>query len=95
MCRNIRVLFNFDPPATRDEIESAAVQYVRKVSGTRGPSKANVAAFEAAVTEIASATQRLLDQLVTKSSPRDRGVERDRARQRWEQRAERMRSARA
>src|SRR6266545_1241565 len=72
MCRNIRVLHNFEPPATDEEIEAAALQYVRKVSGTTRPSGANQQAFDEAVRAVAAATRRLLDDLVTTASPRDR-----------------------
>jgi hypothetical protein len=75
MCRNIRNLHNFEPPTTRDEIRSAALQYVRKVSGMQKPSRANEAAFEQAVEAVASATERLLAELVTSAAPRDRDVE--------------------
>ncbi|MEV0127669.1 DUF2277 domain-containing protein [Dactylosporangium sp. NPDC050688] len=75
MCRNIRVLNNFEPPATEDEIEAAAVQYVRKVSGMTRPSQANQAAFDAAVAAVAAATRELLGTLVTSAPPRDREVE--------------------
>ena len=75
MCRNIRVLHNFEPPATDDEIQAAAVQYVRKVSGATRPSAANQEAFDAAVEAVAEATRVLLDALVTKAPPRDRVVE--------------------
>jgi hypothetical protein len=75
MCRNIRVLHNFDPPATGEEVHDAALQYVRKVSGSTRPSKANEAAFDRAVDEIALATQRLLGDLVTTAPPKDREVE--------------------
>jgi hypothetical protein len=75
MCRNIRVLHNFEPPATGDEIEAAAIQYVRKVSGTTRPSAANQAAFDEAVRAITQATTTLLNALVTKAPTRDRGVE--------------------
>ncbi|MDG6101531.1 DUF2277 domain-containing protein [Dactylosporangium aurantiacum] len=75
MCRNIRVLNNFEPPATEDEIEAAAVQYVRKVSGMTRPSQANQAAFDAAVAAVAAATRELLGTLVTAAPPRDREVE--------------------
>ena len=75
MCRNIRVLHNFEPPATRDEIIAAAVQYVRKVSGTTHPSAANQDAFDAAVRAVAEATATLLTELTTKAPPRDREVE--------------------
>jgi hypothetical protein len=72
MCRNIRPLFNFDPPATDDEIRASALQFVRKVSGFNAPSKANAEAFETAVDEVARATRRLVDALVTSAPPRDR-----------------------
>jgi hypothetical protein len=75
MCRNIRILYNFEPPTTRDEIDAAALQYVRKVSGMNAPSQANEAAFRRAVDEIAAATTRLLDELVTSAAPRDREAE--------------------
>ena len=75
MCRNIRPLHNFEPPASDDEVESAALQYVRKVSGATRPSQANEAAFDRAVQEVAAATQRLLDALVTTAPPKDREVE--------------------
>jgi hypothetical protein len=75
MCRNIRTLHNFDPPATHEEIRAAALQYVRKVSGSSKPSRANAEAFNRAVDEVADATARLLDALVTSAPPRDREVE--------------------
>ena len=75
MCRNIRTLFNFEPPATDAEIRDAALQFVRKLSGFTRPSKANEAAFERAVEEVADAARRLLDSLHTASPPRDRKVE--------------------
>jgi hypothetical protein len=75
MCRNIKTLHNFEPPATSDEIHAAALQYVRKVSGTTKPSKANEAAFQRAVDEIAHVTMHLLSDLVTHAPPRDREVE--------------------
>jgi hypothetical protein len=75
MCRNIKILYNFQPPTTEDEVHAAAVQYVRKVSGMTKPSKANEAAFENAVQAITSVTQQLLDDLVTQAAPRDREVE--------------------
>ena len=75
MCRNIRVLHNFEPPATPEEIEAAAVQYVRKISGATKPSKANEAAFERAVAEVTEVSKRLLASLVTSAPPRDREVE--------------------
>lgn len=82
MCRNIRPLFNFDPPATEDEIRAAALQFVRKVSGFDRPSKANEAAFQAAVDEIAASAARLLSSLQTGAPPRDRQVEAAKARAR-------------
>ena len=86
MCRNIRPLQNFDPPATSDEVRSAAVQYVRKVSGTTKPSAANQAAFDAAVAQIAHITAHLLDHWETSAPPRDRSVETAKARARSEAR---------
>ena len=86
MCRNIKTLHNFEPPATDEEVRSAALQYVRKVSGSTKPSKANEAVFERAVDEIAHLTQHLLADLVTAASPRDREVEAARARARAEKR---------
>jgi hypothetical protein len=80
MCRNIRTLYNFEPSATDDEIRAAALQYVRKVSGFTKPSQANEAAFEQAVDEVAGASKRLLDALVTGAAPKDREVEAARAR---------------
>jgi hypothetical protein len=82
MCRNIRPLFNFDPSATDAEIRDAALQFVRKVSGSGRPSKANAAAFERAVDEVADSVRRLLDDLVTTAAPKDRAVEAVKARQR-------------
>ena len=82
MCRNIHTLFNFEPAATSDEVRRAAEQYVRKVSGFPKPSRANEHAFADAIDEVASATQRLLDALVTTAPPRDREVEAKRARAR-------------
>ncbi len=82
MCRNIRTLHNFSPPTTEDEVHSAALQYVRKVSGMNKPSQANEAAFEEAVAEITRATERLLGRLVTSAPPRDREVEAERRRAR-------------
>ncbi len=86
MCRNIRTLHNFDPPATEDEVRAAALQYVRKVSGYAKPSKANDAAFAQAVEDVASATERLLHELVTSAPPREREREATRARVRAAQR---------
>ena len=82
MCRNIRTLFNFEPPATEDEVRDAALQYVRKISGFTKPSRANEAAFERAVDEVTAATARLVDGLVTNAPPRDREVEAQRKRER-------------
>jgi hypothetical protein len=82
MCRNIRMLHNFEPPTTADEVQAAAVQYVRKVSGMQKPSRANEAAFERAVVAVADVTQRLLDELVTAAPPRDREAEAERRRAR-------------
>lgn len=82
MCRNIRVLHNFEPAATPDEIDAAALQYVRKVSGSTKPSKANEAAFARAVEEVAATTERLLAALVTSAPPKDREVEAAKARAR-------------
>ena len=82
MCRNIRPLFNFDPPATDEEIEASSLQYVRKVSGFTRPSKANEAAFDAAVQEVSRATRELVEALVTSASPKDREVEATRRRER-------------
>jgi hypothetical protein len=82
MCRNIRTLYNFEPPTTHDEIHDAAVQYVRKVSGMQKPSNANEAVFERAIEEVAAATARLLDGLVTSAPPRDREVEAEKRRAR-------------
>lgn len=75
MCRNIRPLFNFEPPATDDEVRAAALQYVRKVSGTRKPSRANEAVFDRAVDLIAAATRMLVDSLETNAPPKDRDEE--------------------
>jgi len=86
MCRNIRTLHNFEPPATEEEVQAAALQYVRKVSGSQKPSKANEAAFMRAVDEVAAATRKLLDGLVTTTAPRDREREAARARARAAQR---------
>jgi hypothetical protein len=82
MCRNIHMLFNFEPEATNEEIRGAALQYVRKISGFTKPSQANEAAFERAVDEVAAASKRLLDSLVTTAAPKDREVEAERARAR-------------
>jgi hypothetical protein len=82
MCRNIRTLYNFEPPTSADEIRAAAEQYVRKVSGMQKPSKANEAAFHRAIDEVAHATEHLLVELVTTAPPRDREVEAARRRAR-------------
>jgi hypothetical protein len=86
MCRNIKTLHNFEPPATEEEVRAAALQYVRKVSGSQKPSKVNEAAFARAIDEVADTTRRLLSELVTSSSPRDREAEAARARARAEKR---------
>lgn len=82
MCRSIRTLHNFDPPATDEEVHAAALQYVRKISGSPHPSRVNEEAFEAAVTTIFEATRTLVDSLVTAAPPKDREVEAAKARQR-------------
>jgi hypothetical protein len=82
MCRNIRTLHNFEPPATVDEVRAAALQYVRKVSGSTHPSQANQAAFDRAVLEVTATTRRLLEELTTSAPPKDREVEAAKARAR-------------
>jgi hypothetical protein len=82
MCRNIKTLFNFDPPATDAEIRDASLQFVRKLSGFSKPSQVNQAAFDRAVEEMAAAAHKLLDSLVTSAEPRDRAVEAEKARER-------------
>jgi len=82
MCRNIRTLHNFEPPATDDEVQAAALQYVRKVSGSSKPSQANAEAFDRAVSEVAQITTKLLDSLVAAAPPKDREVEATKARER-------------
>lgn len=82
MCRSIHTLHNFEPAATSDEVQAAALQYVRKVSGSTKPSKANAEAFERAVAEIAHITQHLLDDLVTNAPPKNREIEAQKARER-------------
>jgi hypothetical protein len=82
MCRNIRPLFNFEPPASDDEIRAAALQFVRKISGFQKPSAANAAAFDRAVADIAGTTRLLLASLVTTAGPRDREIEAEKARER-------------
>lgn len=86
MCRNIRTLYNFEPPATDEEIRAAALQYVRKVSGFSKPSQANAEAFDRAVAAVAAASAELLERLVTAAAPRDREVEAAKARARAAQR---------
>ena len=86
MCRNIRTLHNFDPPASREEVDDAALQYVRKISGFSKPSRANAEAFEGAVEAVAEASAELLDRLVTSAPPKDREVEAAKRRARAEQR---------
>ncbi len=86
MCRNIKLLFNFAPPVTEQEIDSAALQFVRKISGFAKPSKANEAAFQLAIEEVASASAKLLRSLETSAPPRDRAVEAAKARARMQQR---------
>jgi hypothetical protein len=95
MCRNIRQLHNFEPPATDEEVRSAALQYVRKISGSSKPSQANTEAFERAVDAVAAASSRLLDELVTSAPPKDREVEAAKARARSAQRYESAAVARA
>jgi hypothetical protein len=86
MCRNIRTLHNFEPPATDDEVRAASIQYVRKISGYSKPSQANVEAFERAVDAVTAASRELLDALVTNAPPKDREVEAEKARARAQQR---------
>ncbi len=86
MCRNIRTLHNFDPPASEEEIQASALQYVRKISGSTKPSQANAEAFEEAVEAIAETTRTLLDRLVTSAPPKDRAAEAAKARARAEKR---------
>ena len=90
MCRNIRPLHNFEPPATSEEVQSAALQYVRKVSGSTKPSQANQAAFDAAVEAVAAVTTRLLDELESRGEPRTREGEAAKAKARWERRGTRQ-----
>ncbi len=90
MCRNIKTLYNFEPPATEDEVAAAALQYVRKVSGMNAPSAANREAFDEAVGAVSAVTMTLLDRLETAAAPKDREVEAARARQRWERRVARV-----
>jgi hypothetical protein len=86
MCRNIRTLFNFDPPATDEEIRAASLQFVRKLSGFTRPSHANEAAFDQAVEDVSAVARRLIDSLVTSAEPRDRAEWAERARRRSEER---------
>lgn len=86
MCRNIKTLFNFEPPASEDEVRAAALQFVRKLSGFNAPSKANAEAFNTAVDEVTMAARRLLDSLETNAAPRDREVEAAKAKARSAQR---------
>jgi hypothetical protein len=83
MCRNIHTLYNYEPPATEEEVRAAALQYVRKVSGSTKPSQTNAEAFERAVDEVAATTSRLLDELVTSAAPRDREADAAKRRARW------------
>ncbi|HYD86373.1 MAG TPA: DUF2277 domain-containing protein [Vitreimonas sp.] len=82
MCRNIKTLFNFDPPATDEEVRAASLQFVRKLSGYNAPSKANEAVFNAAIDEVFAAARRLIDSLETSATPRDREIEAEKARAR-------------
>ncbi len=86
MCRNIRTLFNFDPPATDEEVRAASLQFVRKLSGFNAPSKANEAAFNDAVDEVSAVARRLVDRLTTMAPPKNREVEAVRARERGQRR---------
>jgi hypothetical protein len=86
MCRNIHTLFNFEPPATDEEVRDAALQYVRKISGFAKPSQANAEAFDRAVEEVSASTRRLIDELVTTAAPKDRDVEAEKKRARAQER---------
>ena len=86
MCRNIKTLFNFDPPATEDEIHASALQFVRKLSGFTRPSQANAAAFDLAVTEVSDAARKLIFSLQTNAPARDRAIEAEKARMRSRER---------
>jgi hypothetical protein len=90
MCRNIRTLSHFEPPATDDEVRAAALQFVRKIAGTRAPSKANVRAFDEAVEEVFRVSRRLVDKLVTTGPPRDRKTEAQKAKERYLKRFRRV-----
>ena len=94
MCRNIRVLYNFEPPTTKEEIRAAATQYARKISGLPKPSAADEEAFEQAVDEIAASTRRLLDKLSAHTAVRTREQEKEKARTRWKEREAREQKAR-
>jgi hypothetical protein len=87
MCRSIHTLYNFEPPATREEVHAAALQYVRKISGFTKPSQANAEAFDRAVEAVAAASERLLGELVTTAPPKDREAEAAKKRARWLERA--------
>jgi hypothetical protein len=87
MCRSIHTLYNFEPPATHEEVHAAALQYVRKISGFTKPSQANAVAFDGAVEAVTAASERLLAELVTTAPPRDREVEAAKKRARWLERA--------
>jgi hypothetical protein len=89
MCRNIRVLYNFEPPTTKEEVHAAAVQFVRKVSGLAKPSVADTEVFEQAVNEVAAATRKLLSSLSAQTTVRTREQEKEKARARWKARADR------
>ena len=93
MCRNIRTLHNFEPPATEEEVEAAAIQYVRKVSGSTKPSQANAEAFDHAVEQVTAITRELLDQLVTNAPPKDREIEAAKAKARAAERYGRQAAA--
>ena len=82
MCRNIRPLFHFQPPSTDEEVRAAAIQFVRKISGMQKPSQANEAVFQRAIDEVFAASRKLIDDLVTSGPPKDRDVEREKARER-------------
>ncbi len=93
MCRNIRTLHNFAPPATDEEVRASALQYVRKIGGFTRPSQANAAAFEDAIEEVFQATRRYLDRLVSSAPPKDREQEARKGRERWRRRAKRIAEA--
>jgi len=92
MCRNIRVLHHFEPPTTKEEMRAAAIQYVRKISGTQKPNATDRAAFESAIDDVAAATERLLAALHTPGPPRSPEKEREKGRARWKQREARLRA---